>query len=761
MQRLLLFVLFGLLSSPSVWAFSSFTVKDIRAEGLQRISEGSVYNYLSVSVGDTLDEAGSVRAIQSLFKTGFFQDIILKKSGNTLIVSVVERPSISDIEISGNDDISTEQLTDALKHIGLEKGRIFNSALLDKIELELQRQYFSQGKYGVKIKSSVEELERSRVNINIEINEGDVAKIKRITIVGNEVFDDEILQDEFNLSPPTFFSFFSSSDSYAQQKLRADLETLRSYYLDRGYINFNIDSSQVSITPEKKDIFISINISEGDQYTIRKVKFSGDLIVPEEELKELVSVVEGDTFSRQRITESNAKLSERLGELGYAFANINPIPEIDKTNKSVDLTFFIDPGKRIYVRKINITGNQKTNDEVLRREMRQMEGGWLSTQKVNRSRIRLQRLGFFDDVNVETPSVAGSSDQVDLNYNVVERRSGNFIAGVSYSGDSGILLNASISENNFLGTGKRVSTNIDRSVARTVYSFGYTDPYYTLDGVSRGFRLFSRKTDVGQVNISGYTSNSYGGSVSYGFPLNEYDTARVELGVERTSLLTDENTAKAYRDFLKENSDEFDIFRLSTSWSHDTRNRAIFADEGGLLRLSAEAALPGSGLLFYKLAARQSQYLPLTESLTLFVKGEVGYGDRYGETTALPFFENYYAGGGFSIRGFKANTLGPRDDENDRALGGAFKAVGNIELIFPPPFVEEKSKSVRFSAFFDIGNVFPHYKDFDVDEMRHSAGISMIWYTPMAPLTFSWAKPLNEESGDKIERFQFSFGTFF
>ncbi len=761
MRRLFFFVLLGLFSSSSVWAFSSFTVKDIRIEGLQRISEGSVYNYLSVNVGDTLDEAESVNAIQSLFKTGFFQDITLEKSGDTLIVTVVERPSISDIEISGNDDITTEQLTDALKYIGLEKGRIFNSALLDKIELELQRQYFSQGKYGVKIKSSVEKLERNRVNINIEISEGDVAKIKRITIVGNEVFDDETVKDQFTLSPPTFFSFFTNNDSYAQQKLRADLENLRSYYLDRGYINFSIDSSQVSITPEKEDIFISINISEGDQYTVGDVKFSGELIMPEEELKSLVSIAPGDIFSRKMITESNARLSERLGDMGYAFANINPIPDIDKTNKRVDLTFFIDPGKRIYVRKINITGNQKTNDEVLRREMRQMEGGWLSTQKVNRSRIRLQRLGFFDDVNVETPVVAGASDQVDVNYNVIERRSGNFIAGISYSGDAGILLNASISENNFLGTGKRVSTNIDRSAARTVYSFGYTDPYYTLDGVSRGFRVFSRKTDVGRVNISGYTSNSYGGSVSYGFPLNEYDTARVELGAERTSIFTNPDTPQAYRDFLDANSNEFNIFRLSTSWSHDTRNRAIFADKGGLLRLSAEAALPGSELNFYKLSARQSHYLPLNESLTLFLKGEVGYGDRYGETTALPFFENYYAGGGFSIRGFKANTLGLRDEIKDRALGGAFKAVGNIELIFPPPFMEEKSKSVRLSAFFDIGNVFPDYNDFDVDEMRHSAGISMIWYTPMAPMTFSWAKPLNDKEGDKIERFQFSFGTFF
>ncbi len=759
MRQLLFFVLLGILLSPSVWAFSPFVIEDIRTEGLHRISEGSVYNYLSVAVGDEMDEETSVSAIRSLFKTGFFQDIELKRAGNTLIVSVVERPSISDIEISGNDDISTEQLTDALKQIGLEKGRIFNRALLDKIELELQRQYFSQGKYGVKIKSSVKELERSRVNIDIQINEGDVAKIKLISIVGNSVFSNEKLTDQFSLSTPTFFSFLTGSDSYAQQKLRADLETLRSYYLDRGYINFSIDSSQVSITPEKKDIFISINISEGDQYSIGKVKFSGDLIVAEEELRELISITEGEIFSRQLVTQSSARLSERLGEVGYAFANINPIPEIDKAAKRVDLTFFIDPGKRIYVRNVNITGNQKTNDEVLRREMRQLEGGWLSTQKVNRSRIRLQRLGFFDDVNVETPFVVGSSDQVDVNYHVVERRSGNFIAGISYSGDSGVLLNTSISENNFLGTGKRVSANIDKSAARTVYSFGYTDPYHTLDGISRGFRMFSRKTDAGQVNISGYLSNSYGGSVSYGFPLNEYNTVRVELGVERTNLITDSNTAQAYRDFLDANSDSFDIFRLSTSWSHDTRNRAIFADKGGLLRLSAEAALPGSGLNFYKLSVRRSQYLPLNDFLTLFVKGEVGYGDRYGDTTALPFFENYYAGGGFSIRGFKANTLGPR--EGDNALGGAFKTVGNIELIFPPPFTEEKSKSVRFSAFFDIGNVFTHYEDFDVDELRHSAGISMIWYTPMAPLTFSWAKPLNEEPGDRIERFQFSFGTFF
>lgn len=754
-MRSLLFVTFLIITATPVWAFEPFIIKDIRVDGLSRISLGTVLNYLPVKEGDSMNEQRSTETLRALFETGFFDDVSLARENDTLVVKVVERPAISKIEITGNKDITTEQLTDALKNVGLAEGRIFDRSLLDKVERELESQYFSQGKYAVKIKSSVTMLDEGRVEIKINIAEGRVAKIRSINIVGNDSYNDGELLDKFQLSTQ---SFFSDNDQYSKQRLAGDLETLRSFYLDNGYINFNIDSTQVSITPDKKDVYVTINITEGDKFTVSDVKLTGELIVPEEELFKLITIHGGDVFSRKATTESSAAIGERLGKEGYAFSNVNTIPDIDSENKQVSLSFFVDPGKRTYIHRINITGNSKTSDEVIRREIRQMEGGWISTDQVSRSRIRLQKLGYFEEINVETPPVAGTDDQVDINLNVSERPSGTLMAGIGYSQSQGLLLNASVSQDNFLGSGKRITATINNSDVNTVYSFAYTNPYYTLNGISRGFRVFSRKTDAGQANVADYTSDVYGTSVNYGFPISEYNTASLSIGYENTQLHTTASTPQSYIDFINANTDQFDIIRLESGWSHDSRNRALFADRGLYSSLNGEAALPGSGLEFYKINLRALGYKPITQKLILMLKGEIGYGDSYSDTTELPFFERYYAGGSNSVRGFRSNSLGPRT--NTLAEGGAFKTVGNAEVIFPVPFSED-NKSLRLSAFFDIGNVFANIDDFDSGELRYSTGLSAIWITPIAPLTFSFAWPLNDRKGDETERFQFTLGSFF
>ena len=759
LARLLFYcLLFLALIAPQARAFEPFVVSDIKVVGLQRISEGAVFNEFPVNTGDTMDDRRAAEALHALYKTGFFKDVKLSREGDTIVITVEERPAIDNITFSGNKDITTEQLQEALERIGLAKGRVFNPSSLDQVEGELQRQYFSHGKYGVKIKSEVTPLERNRVDITITISEGEVAKIASITLVGNKVFDDETLLDTFQLSTPTLFSFFSESDQYSRPKLTADLETLRSWYLDRGYINFGIDSTQVSITPDKKNVYITINITEGDRFTIKGVKLDGELIVAEEELAKLITLSPGDTFSRRKASDSASKISERLGDEGYAFTNVNTVPDIDLEHKEVTLTFFVDPGRRVYVRRLGIVGNDKTKDEVLRRELRQMEGGWISTDKVNRSRVRLQRLGYFEGINVETPAVPGVNDQVDVNLSVKERPAGTLTAGVGYSDAQGILFNASISQNNFFGTGKRVSATVNNSAVNQIYSFGYTNPYYTIDGISRGFEFSSRKTDAAQADVGDYFSNVDQGSVNYGFPIDENQTLRLDFGLERTQITTNNNTPQAYIDFLNANTNDFDIIKMSTTWSYDTRNRTLLADSGMLQSFSADVALPGSGLTYYKVSSRTRWYTPLIGKLTILMKGDIGYGDSYSDTTELPFFEHYFAGGSQSVRGYKSNSLGPR--ELDKALGGALKVVGGLELIIPPPFTADV-ESFRLSGFFDIGNVFTTAADFDAGELRYSAGIGAIWLSPIGPLTFSLAKALNDKPGDRTQNFQFSLGAFY
>lgn len=739
-------------------AFEPFEVSDIRLEGLQRIAIGTVFNYLPLQIGDRMTPERAAEIIRALFKTGFFQDVGLARDGSVLVVEVQERPAISEVTIEGNRDIETDKLKEALAQIGLAKGRTFDRALLDTVEQELQRQYFSRGKYGVKIESKVEELERNRVNILINVFEGEVAKIVAVTIVGNEAFPDSVLLDQFQSGVPGAFGLFSSRDQYAKQKLAGDLETLRSYYLDRGFINFNVESTQVSISPDKRDVYITINVSEGEKYTVKSVKLAGDLVVAEDELRRLINIQPGEVFSRRAITESSERIKERLGRDGYAFSNVNPVPDIHREEREVSLTFQVDPGKRVYVRRVNIAGNAKTKDEVLRREVRQMESGWIATDKVNRSRVRLQQLGYFDDVNVETPQVPGVEDQVDVNFTVTERSSGSVQAGVGYSQSQGILVTASVSHENFLGSGRRISAEVNNSKVNQVYSFSLTNPYYTLDGISRSLRVFYRATDSGEINTADYTLDTYGAGLEFGLPMSEYNMSRVGVSAENTLIKATDNTPPTYLGYLERHEEEYNALKLTSGWSYDSRNRAIFPESGMFHSINLEVATPlgrNSFYEYYKLTTRHKFYQPLFGPVTFMLGGQIGYGDGYDDTQGLPFWENYYVGGINSVRGFRTSALGPR--ENDDALGGAFKVVASAEFQFLPPFASD-SKTFRMSVFYDVGNVYPQANDFDVATLRASVGVAAQWLSPIGPMVFSLGKPIRDEEGDERETFQFSLG---
>jgi outer membrane protein insertion porin family len=755
-----LLVLLGLLAIVSGAGAAGFVVRDIQVDGLQRISAGTVFNYLPVQVGSSVSERDYPEIVRALFRTGFFTDVHLERKGDVLVVTVVERPAISEITITGNRDISTDDLKKVLTEVGLAEGRVFDRALLDRVEQELLQQYFSRGRYAVQIDTQVRPLERNRVAIAFDISEGAVASISRINIVGNQAFSDRELLRQLQSSTTGWFSFFTKDDQYSKQKLAADIETLRSFYLDRGFLQFNVESTQVSITPDKRDVYITLNIVEGEPFILGDIQLTGEFgVVPEAELRPLITVEPGDTFSRARLTEVAQALGERLGEEGYAFANVNTVPRVDEANNRVDLTFVVDPGRRVYVRRINFQGNTKTQDEVLRREMRQSEGGWFSTKDIERSKVRLQRLDYLESVNIETPAVPGASDQVDANFTVVERPSGSVMFGVGYGQESGILLNASLTQNNFLGTGNQFNVILNNSGIGQNYSIFYNNPYHTIDGVSRGFRVFFREIDSAEANTADFILNSYGAQVIYGFPLNEFDTLRLSPGFEHIWIDTTGNTPVEILDEIERNGDTFDQFKLEASWARDSRNRAFFPTSGGLNQISAELAIPGSDAEFYKLSYRNTTYFPLNRWLTGSVGGDIGYGDGYGDTDDLPFFENFYAGGLRSVRGYRANTLGPRYS-NDQPSGGAFKTTATAQLILPVPFMD-RSENIRLATFFDIGNVFSDVDDFDFGELRYSVGVSGLWLSPLGPIVLSLAAPLNDKSGDETQFFQFSFGVPF
>ena len=764
LHRIFCLILILLLMSGQL-AAQEFIIEDIRVQGLQRITPGTVFNYLPMKVGDIFDDSASAEAIRALYKTGLFNDIRLERDGDILVLLIEERPTIGNITLSGNESVKSDDLLDGLRQIGFAEGRVFDRSQLDKLQQELKRQYFSLGKYDIKIDSAVDPLENNRVAVSINVSEGVSAKIRQIRIIGNQSFSQKKLLKNFQLTPPSFLSFFTKSDQYSREKLSADLETLRSFYLDRGYANFNLESTQVSITPDKKDIYITINLIEGKLFAISEVQLAGDTILPLQTLFASIEIEKGELFSVAKMIKSSDAIKNQLSEEGYAFANVNPVPDIDTANKTAKITFFIDSGQRTYVRRINFIGNTKTLDEVLRREMRLHEGSWVSTSKVERGRIRLQRLGFFEDVNVETIAVPGSTDQVDINYTVTERASGNLGAGIGFSQTAGLVFNTSINQNNFLGSGKRISLDFNNSEINRRFGLGYTNPYYTIDGISRSLNGFYRQTDSLEANITAFDSTIQGGSVSFGIPVTEFNTFRTTLAYENTTIDTTSSVADTVRAFVFENGNKYDVLRWINGFSYDSRNRAILPDAGILHRIEAEVALPSfnNSLQFYKISYRTQWFVSLYADYILSLKGGASFGQSYANSSSkeLPFFENFYAGGPRSVRGYEENTLGPLDNFS-RPLGGNFRLLGGAEVILPVPFFKD-IKSVRFTGFFDAGNVYntESQQGVDLGLLRYSVGFGAIWVSPFGVISVSIAEPFGEQLGDSLQRFQFNFGASF
>ena len=757
----LLLISFAVLHGQARAQSSGFVVSDIVVEGNERIDLGTVLTYLPVRTRDRFDPAtDSARVLRALYETGLFDDVVIKRRGsNILVVEVEERPSIGSISINGNKKITQEELTRSLNQADIALGRVYNRSILETVERELRRVYFSAGNYGSEIDINVEELDRNRVALDIDITEGAVARIEHINIIGNKSFDESTLLKLLQ-SRQKPFNPFSSADEYSQVKLAADIETLRSYYQDSGFIRFEVDSTQVSISPDKRDIFVVINIREGERYTVRSVDLTGDFDVPKEELEPLLRVTTGDVFSRKDIVQSSNAISDRLGQDGFAFATVDVLPDINDESRDVGLTFVIKPGKRVYVRRITFTGQYKTRDEVLRREMRQLEGSRFSPALVNRSRIRLQRLAFMQSVSIRTPRVPGTDDQVDLEVTVQEGQSGSFSAGLGYGSDGGTTVNLAFQQDNLFGTGESLQFSFDNSRTTRQLSLSFRDPYFTDDGISRTVGAFIRETDTSnQESTSRYLASTRGANVRFGVPLSEFSTFRVGLGYERTEIGTTSGTPDEIEDYIGVNGDTFDLFDINLGFTFDTRNRTVFATKGAVNRLSLEAIVPGSDLTFYKLGYRFEYFKPITERYTFSTTIRVDSGYGYGDFDELPFFKRYFAGGVRTLRGFRTGSLGPKDSL-DNARGGDFRTLGTVEIIFPPPFVEEPG-ATRLSLFTDFGNVFTNYDEFDADEIRASYGLAFVWLSPVGPLTFSLSNPYNEEEGDRVQEFQFTIGSIF
>jgi outer membrane protein insertion porin family len=795
-------VLPALLAVPAVLAQSEsgeFTVGDIRIEGLQRITEGTVYNYLPVNIGDRLDARRVEEALRALYGTGFFRDVEIRRDGGTLVVAVLERPSIESFSITGNKDIKTEDLEKSLRNVGLARGKTFNQSTLDEVTRYLTDQYYSRGKYGVQVDTKVEEVAGNRVKIAIEIVEGKRSKIRQINVVGNEAFSDDDLLDAFKLGTPNWLSWYRQDDRYSREELSGDIESLRSYYMDRGYANMEVESTQVAISPDKDDIFITLNIKEGEVYRISDVKIAGNLVVPESDLKGLVAVRRGDVFSRKMVTASSELMSLRLGQDGYAFVKIDPVLKQNLETKEIELTFLVDPGNRAYVRNITFTGTTGINDEVLRREIRQMEGGYLSNAAVDRSKVRLQRLPFIEKVEVETNPVPGTPDLVDVNYEIKEGLPGQFSGGVGYSESQSVLLNGSFVHSNFMGTGNRVAAELNAGRYSKVFSLSHTDPYTTIDGVSRTVSATWRQIEQFTQSSSDFETETGTLALDYGWPITEFQSVRVGLSAQRSDLFTDPNSSAAEALFWVQNNGnpytrvslvgvppialtyygtKFDTFETSVGWSFDSRNRAIFANRGARHRLGASYTVPGSDVEFYSVNYDYLQFVPLGKWLTFMFNSELGYGKALGDTTSMPPYRQFFAGGPETVRGYRESRLGPKDSFGN-PYGGNFKFTNQAELLLPMP--EKWRNSARFSLFFDIGNVFsdediafvgrdgvtPVDYEFAFDKLRYSTGVAVQWMAPLGVFRFSYAIPLNKFDGndveyaDETEGFQFSIGQAF
>lgn len=759
-RRLRLAIACALAAALPALAIQPFVVKDIRVEGVQRTEAGTVFTYLPVKVGERIDDEKAAQAVKSLYATGFYADVRLEADGDVLIVAVQERPAISAIEIEGAKEFTKDNLKDGLKQAGISESKIYDKSLLDRAEKELKRQYTSRGFYSSKVRITVTPLERNRVSLRFDIEEGEITRIADINIIGANAFSERELLRQMQLTTPGWLTWITKDDQYSKQKLTGDLESLRSFYLNRGYLESNIESTQVSITPDREKIYITVALNEGPVYRLGDIKFSGDLIVPERELRELVAMAPGETFSRQRVIESVKRITDRLSNDGYSFANVNPVPDIDREKRVASFTFFVDPGRRVYVRRVNIVGNARSQDAVIRRELRQLEGAWYSLDKIARSKERLQRTGYFSEVNVETPPVAGTADQVDVVVSVTEKNTGSLNFGIGYSQADSLTVSASVSQSNIFGSGNQLAFQVNSGSVNQIYSLTYINPYWTVDGVAAGIDIFRRNVDTSSLSVSSYQTTSTGMGVNFAVPVTEYDTIRLGFTAENTELTLDPFSAPPrYLDFVNIFGESTDTFRVNMGYARDSRDSLTYPTRGWLTEVTLEVGMPPGDLTYYR-ASLQQQFLWTPARipwLTLLMNAELGYADGY-DDKPLPFFKNFYAGGVGSVRGFEAASLGPVDLNGD-VLGGNRRVIGNLELLFPMPGI--KDKSVRLSGFVDAGNVWGAEQEVSGSDLRASAGVAMSWDSPVGPLKFSYAYPFKTKDIDRVERFQFQLGRIF
>jgi outer membrane protein insertion porin family len=747
-------------------AVEPFVVKDIRVEGIQRTEAGTVFSYLPVRVGETFNDEKSIAAIKALYATGFFKDVRLEEENGVLVVQVEERPAIASVDFTGTKEFEKDMLVKALREIGVGETKIFDKASVERAEQELKRQYLSHGLYGVKITTTVTPIERNRVNVMFNVDEGEIARIKQINIVGNKAFSDKELREVLALRTSGWFTWYSKADQYSKTKLTGDIEAIKSFYLNRGYLEANVESTQVSITPDKKDIYLTINVTEGERYKVTGVKIEGETFGREEELKQLILLKPGQIYSGELQEASNKRIADRMATFGYAFANVNADPQIDRAKREVAFTFIVDPGKRAYVRHMNISGNTVTRDEVIRREFRQFEGSWYDANKVKLSRDRVDRLGYFKDVTVETPEAPGSTDQVDVNINVVEKPTGNFMIGGAFSQAEKFTFNASIQQANFAGSGNTVGIELNTSKFSRTIAFSQTNPYFTDDGVSRAFQLYLRTTRPPALNVGTFTVKQTGGSMTFGVPFSESDTVFFGAGLERTQIETSESSPVIYKTYVKQNGGPADgvgtartnAVPLTVAWSRDTRDSAVTPTIGRYQRANFEID-PVGNAKYFRAVYEHQWYKPLTRWMTLATRGEFDYGRGIGGKP-YPVFKNFYGGGIGSVRGYESSSLGVVDPFTGDALGGSKRVLGSVELQFPFPG-SGSDRSLRWFTFIDGGQVYQEKQKIRLNELRYAGGIGLSWISPVGPLRLSYAKPLNQKPGDRLEGFQFQMGTGF
>jgi outer membrane protein insertion porin family len=733
-----------------------FVVKDIRVEGAQRTEPGTIFSYLPLRVGDRFDPDKGVAAIRALFATGLFKDVRLEADGDTLVVIVEERPSIAAVDISGVKEFDKDTVKKSLRDVGLGEARVFDRSLLERAEQELKRQYLARGLYSVTITSTVTPVERNRVNVAIAVDEGDAAHIKAVRFTGNKVFSDSALRDQIELSTEGWFTWYTKRDQYARQKLTADLESLRSFYLNRGYLDFNVDSTQVSISPNKEDVYITINLVEGERYTISDVKLSGEMLGLDDELRSLVDVKAGDVYNAERLNQISKRITDRLSMLGYAFATANAVPEANREKREVAFTIVVDPGRRVYVRRVNVVGNTNTRDDIIRREVRQFESSWFDSEKVRLSRDRIDRLGYFEKVEVETPAVPGSLDQVDVNFNIKERPTGSIQAGIGYSSTDHVVLQAAYSQQNVLGSGQAVSVELNTSRANKTISLTHVDPYVTPDGISRTTEIYERRSDLARLGLGTVDFTQRGGAMRFGVPFTEFDTVFFGLGYEGTKIGLTDISPPAYFKYVNDFGENTDAALGTIGWSRDSRDNLLVPNRGRYQRLFLEFTLPVLDLRYYRATYQFQQFIPVTNKITLGGNLEMAVGGGFAGKP-YPIFKNFYAGGIGSVRGFEGGSLGPRDNLGN-PTGGTRRLNGALEILAPLPGAD---RTLRALAFVDAGQVWNAQQSVRLNDLRASTGFGLAWISPIGPLKLSYAVPLRREPTDRLQRFQFQIGTGF